>query len=116
MVLYIIESDAMAWLVIANVVAIVSLAASCPPSHTQLEFPTVYTSSPKRFQGTNCSAINYNKSCCLPDAKCYAIDGECSCSPHCYTDRRLKCCEDIHCPSRKLSVIIIILYAILHVQ
>ena len=86
----------MAWLIIANVVAIiVSLTAACP-AHSQQHCDN-HSSNPERFHGTNCSAVNYNKSCCLPYAQCYAIEGECSCSPCCY--KTGNCCEDVHCPN-----------------
>ena len=93
----------MAWLIIANIVAIVTLAAGCP--HDYLQAQTLH--------GTGCSAFNYSKSCCLPDAECYAMDGQCSCSPDCYreTEQKYKCCKDIHCPNRKLIIIMIIIFA-----
>ena len=59
--------------------------------------------------GTNCSAFNYSKSCCLPDAECKVVDGagvsQCSCSPHCHDDDKVMCCKDIHCPPSKKIII-----------
>ena len=90
----------MTWLILAvNIVAFVSLAAACPHSEA---------TNIQEFTGTNCSATNYNKSCCLYHADCKAVDGNrmCSCSPSCYEDGN--CCEDIHCPSGKLLYSLIV--------
>ena len=84
----------MAWLILTSVVAIVCFAAACPHSHLQQAISS-------DLSGTNCSVFNYSKRCCLPEAECVAVDGNrrCSCSPGCYTDDSVKCCEDIHCPT-----------------
>ena len=91
----------MSWLIIANVVAIVCLAAACPHSQQISHTQTVV--------GTNCSVFynNNNKSCCLPDAKCelQLQASNCSCSPHCHSDNEVECCEDIRCPPSKKIII-----------
>ena len=90
----------MTWLIIANVVAIVSLAATCLHSQARPDIT---------IEGTGCSAFNYNNSCCLPDGRCrvnLCDGGQCSCSPDCHqlTDVNEVCCKDIHClPSKKIN-------------
>lgn len=77
------------WLIIASVIAI---AAACPYSQS-------YESN---LPGTDCSVFNYTKQCCLPHSSCKAVSNmswSCGCSPECYTDSRVKCCKDIHCPT-----------------
>ena len=91
-------------LIIANVVAIFCLAAACP--HSQQISDTVV--------GTNCSAFNYNKRCCLPDARCKVMDGvsQCSCSPRCHSDNEVTCCKDIHCPPSKKRQLLSVQYVL----
>ena len=85
------------WLIVANVVAIVSLAAAtCPHSQARSDIT---------IEGTGCSAFNYNNSCCLPDGRCKVNLGDgrqCSCSPDCHEPGVNKtCCKDIHSPPSK---------------
>ena len=83
------------WLIIASIIAI---AAACP--HSQQEY--VRGQLIWKLNGTDCSIFNNSKTCCLPYAACTAVSNmswSCSCSPKCYSDRKVECCKDIYCPT-----------------